>query len=980
MKKIYSSILALLFFSQLLFSQQKEMKQDLTQYVNPFIGTGGHGHTYPGASMPFGMVQLSPDTRLEGWDGCSGYHYSDSIIYGFSHMHLSGTGVPDYCDILIMPTVGDVKFENYSWASQFTHAKEFASPGYYSVFLEKYKIKAELTATTRAGFQKYTFAKSDKAGFLIDLHHREEIIESTIEVIGNNEIRGMHRTKGWARNKYVYFVMKFSEPFKKVLIIKDDILISDTITGAEGKNVKAYVTFATKENEVVFVKSGISAVSIEGALKNLDMEIPAWDFEGIQMKAHDEWNKELNKIVVEDANSVKKMIFYSALYHCLLVPNVYTDVDGQFRGTDLKVHQASGFTNYTVFSLWDTFRAEHPLFTIIDTKRTNDFINTFLAEYEYGSMLPVWELSGNETFCMIGYHSVPVIVDAYMKGIRGFDQYKALDAMKSSAERNWFGLESYKEYGYVSQDLEHESVSKTLEYAYDDWCISQLAKDMEQMEDFETYIQRAQFYKNVYDPSLGFMRAKINGCWYSPFDPLEVNSNYTEANCWQYNFFVPQDIDGLIGLNNGKQGFVRKLDELFSTVSNTTEQLDDISGLIGQYAHGNEPSHHMAYLYDYVNQPWKTQELVHKIMTEFYKNDPDGLIGNEDCGQMSAWYIMSALGIYSVCPGQLQYAIGTPQFKKVTINLENGKKFVIRTENHSENNFYVLSAKLNGAQSNKCYLMHPDIMNGGEMVFKMSPAANQSWGSKDEDVPETSIKNQNFVSDPYIVAGGKTFKENETITLKSDIPGAAIYYTIDGIEPDINSPVYREPFLIDHTAVVKCFAFVPEMRKSYTIEGTFYKIPDGRSVTISSKYAPKYSAGGPDALIDLIRGKRNWRLGDWQGYEDQNFDAVVDLGKIQNVSKVGLGCLMDIGSWIWFPTQIEFSVSTDGINFEKSQIVMIETPPMEGYKLTIQDFKADVNSGIRYLKIHASNMGKIPKGYPGEGEDMWLFIDEIIIE
>jgi predicted alpha-1,2-mannosidase len=996
MKKLFLIVSILILSNSFLFSQHHKMMQDLTQYVNPFIGTGGHGHTYPGASMPFGMVQLSPDTRLEGWDGCSGYNYSDSIIYGFSHMHLSGTGVPDYCDILIMPTVGDVKFTNYDYSSTFTHAKEFGSPGYYSVYLEKYKVKAELTCTERAGFHKYTFPKSEKSGFILDLHHRETIIESSIEIMGNNEIRGMHRTKGWARNKYVYFVMKLSKPFKKVLIAQNDTDISE-ITKAEGKNIKAYVSFDTKDNEVVYVKTGISAVSEEGALKNLDMEIPGWDFDVIQEQAHYLWNMELNKIVVDDPRNELKMIFYSALYHCMLAPNLYEDIDGQFRGTDLKIHSHfiskieepidGGIKNYTVFSLWDTFRAEHPLLTIIDTKRTNDFINTFLAEYEYGGMLPVWELSGNETFCMIGYHSVPVIVDAYMKGIRGFDAYKALEAMKSSAERDWFGLESYKKFGFVSQDLEHESVSKTLEYAYDDWCISQLAKELGDKEDYDRYILRAQNYKNVFDPSTGFMRAKINGGWYSPFDPLEVNSNYTEANCWQYNFYVPQDMDGLIALYNGKQNLAKKLDELFSTQSNTTEQLEDISGLIGQYAHGNEPSHHMAYLYDYVNQPWKTQELVHKIMTEFYKNDPDGLIGNEDCGQMSAWFVMSALGIYSVCPGQLQYAIGTPLFKKVTVNMESGKKFVIekssdmdvRGSMYPERDYYIFSSELNYKLYNKCFINHNDITSGGNLIFYMG-GINKNWGSKDEDVPRTTINNQNFNFDPYIESSGKSFKGYELISIKSDYPGPAIYYTTDGTDPDINSVIYSSPFEINKTTTVKCFAFYPEMGKSPIIEGTFYKIPEGRSIKINSTYSPRYSAGGPDALIDMIRGKKNWRLGDWQGYEGQDFDAVVDLGKMQKVNKVGLGCLMDVGSWIWFPTQIDFSSSKDGVNFEPINSINIEMPPKEGYKVEIKDYIAEVNLDTRYIKVRANHLGKIPIDYPGEGEDMWLFVDEIIIE
>jgi predicted alpha-1,2-mannosidase len=981
LKKPGTILISALLSLSLSFSQSNKYKMDFTQYVNPFIGTGGHGHTYPGASLPFGMVQLSPDTRLTGWDGCSGYHYSDSIIYGFSHMHLSGTGVPDYCDILVMPVVGDVAFANYAYASPFSHAKEFASPGFYSVYLDKYKVKADLTVTQRAGFHRYTFPKTDKAGFIIDLKHREEVLESSIEIIGNNEIRGMHRTRGWAQNKYVYFVMKFSKPFKKVLIAENDTGVPE-ITKAEGKNIKALVSFDTKEGEVIYVKTGISAVSIDGALKNLETEIPEWNFDKIRQQAKEKWNTELRKIKVQDDNSVNKMIFYSALYHCLLAPNIYTDVDGQFRGTDLNIHHAEGFTNYTVFSLWDTYRAEHPLLTIIDTKRTNDFINTFLAEYRYGGMLPVWELSGNETFCMIGYHSVPVIVDAYMKGIRGYGIQDAYDAIKNTAEGDRFGLDSYRKYGFVPQDKEIESVSKTLEYAYDDWCISQMAKDLGKMTDFGEFNWRAQFYKNVFDLETGFMRAKVNGGWYKPFDPQEVNNCYTEANAWQYSFYVPQDIAEHIGLLGGKEKYAQKLDELFSTESNLSgTQLEDISGLIGQYAHGNEPSHHMAYLYDYVNQPWKTQELVHKIQTDFYKNEPDGLIGNEDCGQMSAWHVLSALGFYPVCPGQMQYAIGTPHFKKVTINLENGKKFIIKAKNISEQKYYIQSAELNGKPYNKSYILHSDIMSGGELVFTMGPVPNRNWGSGDNDVPFTAIKESFIVPVPVIESEGKVFRNSQTISITSMIPGSAIYFSTDGSEPYINSPIYTSPFQIDKNTEVNAFVFVPEMGKSLIITANFFKIPEGRTVKLNSQYASKYSAGGPDGLIDGVRGDRDWRLGTWQGYKGQDFEAVVDLGEIKNVKKISAEFLEDVQSRIRMPVEIAYSVSKDGINFED---VMHFKNNIQGNlddtDIVIKDYPADLNIKTRFIKVHAKNIGKIPGGQPGYGSDAWIFIDEIIIE
>ena len=954
--------------------------QDVTKYVNPFIGTGGHGHNFPGASMPFGMVQLSPDTRLEGWDGCGGYHYSDNVLYGFSHTHLSGTGVPDYCDVLLMPTTGEITFNNKEYSSAFSHNNESATPGYYSVMLEKYNILAELTATKRAGFHRYKFPESNSANVILDLVHRDEVLESSIQIIGNDEVRGLRRSKYWAKNQYVYFAIKFSKPFKKFGISDNSVLLSD-VFDINSKSLRAFFTFDTKSGEEILVKVGISGVSAEGAAANRDAEIPGWDFEKIRSDAKSEWNKELGKILVEGETEDQKTIFYSALYHCMLVPNLYTDVDGSYRGRDFKIHKAEGFDNYTVFSLWDTYRAEHPLLTIIDQKRTNDFINTFLVQYEYGGLLPVWELSANETYCMIGYHSVPVIADAYVKGIRGYDIQKALTAMKHSADTNLFGLVSYRNLGYVSQDKEHESVSKTLEYGYDDWCIAQVAKDAGNTEDFKTFIRRAQSYKNVFDPSTGFMRAKTNGEWYYPFNPIEVNGNYTEADAWQYNFYVPQDIRGHINLMGGKVEYEKKLDELFTTDSKMSGMdLTDITGMIGQYAHGNEPSHHMAYLYDYVNAPWKTQALVHKIQTEFHKNDPDGLIGNEDCGQMSAWYVMSAMGIYSVCPGQLNYAIGTPVFDKVTINLENGKQFVIKAENVTASNYYIQSAKLNGKDYTKCYLNHNDIMNGGEIVFNMGGSENKNWGSGELDVPISSINDELINPAPFIVADEKSFQKYEYIMLKSIDPDSKVYYTLDGSEHGMNSSVYQKPILIDKTTVVKLFSYSKDFGSSKVIDGKFIKIPEGRSIKYVTNYSSQYTGGGDDALIDLVRGTKNWRLGGWQGFHGTNFEVILKFSKKQFVKKVSVGFLSDVNSWICFPTNVEFEISDDGKEFKPAGTIMYEVDLKKNSRVEISDVAQNINQDVKYIRIKAKNYGRLPAWHEGAGELSWLFVDEIVIE
>ena len=530
-----------------------------SEYVNPFLGTGGHGHTYPGASLPFGMIQLSPDTRLEGWDGCSGYHNSDSVIFGFSHTHLSGTGCSDYGDVLIMPVKGNVELDNYSFRSGFDKASEKAVPGYYRVDLKKPGARAELTTTLRTGMHRYTFSDARDAGIVIDLKHRDIVLESRLKVTGKDELEGMRISQAWAARQVLYFVIRFSKPIT-AYHLRSGGKMPDNASEAKGNDVKGLFRFGLQGNEPLQIKIGISAVSTAGARKNLESENPGWDFDQVSQQAMNAWNRELGKIKVEGGSKDQKTVFYTALYHAMLSPNLYMDVDGQYLGRDQKPHQAKDFDYYTVFSLWDTYRAEHPLLTIIDQKRSNDFINTFLRQFAEGGKLPVWELSANETGCMIGYHAVPVISDAYLKGIRGFDAALALAAMKHSAGMDELGLKYYKTMGYIPSDKEGESVSKTLEYAFDDWCIAQMAKVLGNDSDYGTFIRRAQYYKNVFDASTGFMRAKNNSSWFSPFDPAEVNFNYTEANAWQYSFYVPQDIGGLMQLLGGREKFAARLD------------------------------------------------------------------------------------------------------------------------------------------------------------------------------------------------------------------------------------------------------------------------------------------------------------------------------------------------------------------------------------------------------------------------------------
>jgi predicted alpha-1,2-mannosidase len=716
----------------------KTTVKERTQYVDPFIGTGGHGHTFPGATMPFGMVQLSPDTRMENWDGSSGYHYSDKTIMGFSHTHLSGTGAPEYCDILFMPTVGEVQVlvgdeedSKTGYRSLFSHDNESASPGYYSVFLDDYKVKAELTATTRAGFHQYTFPSSKESNIIIDLKNRDRVIDAGIKIMSDTEISGFRRSTRWVKDQHVYFYAEFSKPFEKYGIALNDTIMGG-ISEAEGRNIKAFVSFDTRRNEKILVKVGISAVSIANAKMNLGTEIKAWNFNKIRKQANNAWNKHLSKIEITGGTEKQKRIFYTALYHTAMEPNVFNDVDGSYRGVDLKVHKADGFTRYTVFSLWDVFRAQMPLYTILEPSRMNDFMKTFLTIYKNGGRLPHWEIWGNRSGSMIGHHSLPVILDAWNKGIRDYDVNLAYEAMKKQVDHTGY----YSRLGYIPADKSGGSVSVVMEYAYNDWCVAEMAKNLGKHHDYLTYQQRAQFYKNMYDPSTGFMRPKnANRSWVEPFDPAQGSEHFVEGNSYQYSLFAPHDISGLIKLMGGDKKFEAWLDRLFTTQSVHDATVKDASGLIGQYAHGNEPSHHMAYLYNYVGAAPKTQKMVRQILDSMYDDKPDGLKGNEDCGQMSAWYVLSSAGFYPVNPADGNYVIGSPLFDKIEFNLGNGKKFTITAKNNSPANIYIQNVKLNGKPLERNYFTHSDIVKGGTLEFVMGNKPNKNWGSWPSDIP-----------------------------------------------------------------------------------------------------------------------------------------------------------------------------------------------------------------------------------------------------
>jgi predicted alpha-1,2-mannosidase len=743
-------------------------QQKFTEYVNPFIGTDFHGHTFPGAALPGGMVQLGPDTDIKGWDWCSGYHYSDNSIMGFSHTHRSGMGAGDWGDIMLMPVVGDLNIvpgdktkPGTGYRSTFSHQDEKASPGYYSVLLKDYGVKAELTVSLRAGFHQYTFPKSKNAHILIDMNHGigSRCMGTEIKIISDTEIVGHRSSRGFVKGKDVYFYAKFSKPFQSFGTWSENTISG--IKEASGIKAGAFVNYSTAESEVIQVKVGISYTNIDQAKLNVTTEIPDWNFDVVKANAEKSWNADLSKIEVQankvDGDTFNKQrltTFYTALYHALLFPATFSDVDGKYKGLDNQIHTAKGFTYRSDFSLWDTFRAEMPLLTLVDPVRSNDAVQTMIAQYEQGGWMPTPQQFGNSyTNDMIGDHPVDAILDAYMKGIRNFDAEKAYEGVRKNAmetppadhrSRGRIGLSYYLQYGYLPYNKVRESVSRTMEYAYNDWCVAQFAKALEKTADYDLFIKRAMNYKNVIDLATGFARPKNDqGQWLSPFDPRFIgngdNRHYTEANAWQYTWFVPHDVQGLMNLEGGKERFVQKLDSLFTISSEIKETVSDATGLIGQYAHGNEPGHHTIYLYNYAGMPWKTQSMIRKVMDELYHDGPDGLCGNEDMGQMSAWYVLNSMGFYPVAPGQNVWVIGSPLFSKVTLRLNKtfnkAGEFTIEARNNSKDNKYIQTAKLNGSLLNKTWFTHDVISKGGKITFDMGAEPNKNWGTAAESIP-----------------------------------------------------------------------------------------------------------------------------------------------------------------------------------------------------------------------------------------------------
>ena len=974
-------------------AQQTSPARDL---VNPFIGTGGHGHTFPGACVPNGMVQLSPDTRPDGyndWDGCGGYHYSDSVIYGFSHTHLSGTGVADLCDVLLSPIAGTggMAFDRRSTASRFDHASEQANAGYYKVDLlgavpssadgssvnaarptriEGSRIIAELTASARVGVHRYTFPKGQAARIALDLRHRDQLTGVQLQRVGDSEVVGERSSSSWARSQRLFFCIRFSKPIKD-----EDVMPSDLYGKVAGYGFGAL-------QEPLVVKVGISAVSIDGARANLDAEVPHWDFDRVRNEAEAAWNAKLNKVQIKGGTLEQQRVFHTALYHSYVAPYIFNDVDGQYRGMDGQVHKAE-HNVYTVFSLWDTFRALHPLMIVLEPDMTRDWIKTFLLHYQQGGRLPVWELWGNETDCMIGYHSVSVIADAYAKGIRDFDTDLALEAMVSGAEADHFGLQAYRERGYISSEDEPESVSRTLEYAYDDACIAWFNEALGEKDRARHYRNRSRSWINLFDPSTKFFRARRNGGFIEPFDPYEVNFNFTEANAWQYGFFVPHDMEYYLPLINGPSGLGKRLEALFNAGERTTgRDQSDITGLIGQYAHGNEPSHHFAYLSNLSDIPMATDGRVQRIMKEFYRDAPDGLIGNEDCGQMSAWFVWSAMGLYPLCPGRPEYTTGVPLFDEVLLHLPNGKTTTITSTATANDRTYVEHIAWNDRDLPRFRMLdHSALVGGGHLHFDLGPRPGSGPSFIDEDrIESTEAPTRVAMVPPApILLAPPSFTDSCTVHVRVvegpwELRGT---YQLDGDPEPHEMP--RSGKLVLHTSATVTVHAEGARGKGPSVSGRYLKLDHGRTLKLESAYANQYAASGDRALIDGLRGGKDFRSGEWQGYQGQDVNFTIDLGSVKKLERVGIGALQDQRSWIWLPQEVVVATSINGRQWSTTSITNEVDRRAEG------SFTRDFWTGVldrkaRYISMKVKNAGPCPDWHPSKGGASWIFLDEVLIE
>ena len=822
---------------------------DPLEYADPFVGTGFHGHTYPGAATPFGMVRLSPDTRSGDWDACAGYHWDDRTIDGFSHTHLSGTGCADLADILFHPTtrsevVCDGEYRHVPYA--FSHDDEQASCGYYAVDLPGEGIRVELTAAPRTGVHRYAFRGEGPRRVVVDLMHT--ITEETVDLrelrqAGPAELVGMRRTQGWVNDQYVYFSARFSAPFSEVELLGDR---------------QAVLTFAP-DTDTLTVAVALSGVSAENARKNGLAEVPELDFDAVRARAEAAWRQALGRITVEGGTREQRRIFHTAQYHACLTPNLVSDVDGAYRRHDGSIAvRPDGGPRYSTFSLWDTFRAWHPLQTLLDTTLVRDMISSMLDMYDASGELPIWPLSSGETRTMIGYHAASVIADAYLKGIRGYDADRALDAMIRSSNCNRKGSVYYASQGFIPSNILRESVSCALEYAYDDWTIARMAEALGRDDTARTYYDRALNYVHLFDGATRFFRGREEtGDWSEPFEEFLAGRDYTEATPWQYRFFVPHDVNGLVQLFGSREDFIGELDRLFTLESPHEDAgLVDITGLMGQYAHGNEPSHHMAYLYSYVGMPWKTQELTRRLLDEMYAPTPEGIVGNEDCGQMSAWYIFSSLGFYPVCPGSNEFVLTTPLFEKATVRLANGRTLTV-TADDPQRNRYIRAVTLDGVPVETNFITYEQLMRGGELHFALQPKPRTDRGTEEAMQPY-SLTRCETAAIPWTTRRLHLFEDAVEVDLATATEGAEIRYTLDGSEPDSLAARYTAPVTVDRSLTLRARAFKEGLAPSRTLTLRAEKARFSRPVAASAsvpgvRYA--YYEGEFSRVADIERGR-----------------------------------------------------------------------------------------------------------------------------
>jgi predicted alpha-1,2-mannosidase len=971
------------------------------------IGTDGHGHTFPGATVPFGMIQLSPSNGWKAWDWCSGYHYSDSIIKGFAHNHISGAGLSGLGDILIMPTTGDLKLSpgtednpDSGYMSRFSHDHERARAGYYSVHLNDYDIKVELTASQRVGFHRYSYFHNEETHIIIDpTHHQmESIIETEVEILSTTEIRGYKMSKGEAGTRKVYFYSKFSKPFvSSGLVLNDSTLTNKQVLRA--KNTKAWALFNVEQGEQLEVQTALSFVSYEGAFKNYQEEGEGKKFNEAFTKTEKIWRDKLSRIMVEGSKTEKRN-FYTALYHSYISPNIFSDVDGKYMVEGKQYH--SDFDQYSTFSTWDTYRSLHPLLTILEQKKTADFVNSLSSRFTDSKVgLPVWELLGHDNACMIGYSPVSPMADAILKNIKGInieDAYQAMKAAAMSLEKHSpnydvNGMQYYNDMGYVPGDIGC-SVSKTTEQNYYDWTISQVAERLGKTEDAEFFGQRSKGYLNLYNPVQNYLWPKsLTGNW------LEMDltnwesmiTNYVSGNIWGYSSYTPHDMAGIITKMGGRKKYASWLDNIFndhSKIEGATHV--DISGFIGKYGHGDEPSHHMPYLNNYVGQPWKTAELVREVTSTQYLDTPGGLINNEDLGQMSSWYVFSSLGMYPVCPGSLQYVFGSPHFKEASIKTEKGNVFTIKAPNASSKNIYIQSVKLNGLAYELPFIEHKEIMAGGILEFDMGSKPSD-WGTEEAFIKQLSGNNLDAVTDslestvvyvPFAEDKENCFGGSKGIVLKCNTPDAEIRYTLNGKTPTSKSKLYTKPVTIKVDCVIKAKAFIPEQGESFVFEKQYYNCavsaPSGEYPKVIMEPQPEqYGKTDGSQLVDGFIGSINHNDKHWTGSNNEDISIIVDLGKIKTCRSVTLGYLIDTRVWIFSPKTVDILVSTDNVNFEK--VKSLSPQQVSEDAEVVNRLRFDFNQRkAQFIKVSIKNI-IIPDWHFGNGHNGWFFADEICV-